>query len=1467
MANRPALRDVIVLGAAAVALGGTLAIPAAAARPPADLEPATAAAVLGPIAPMAPSVPTTHPHARTVTLDVSGGIGTADVLVGATSPGGHPRVAATSAAAHGAATCRASGVCRYRPDHSFTGRDSFAVTVVDGARSAVTVVVRGTRSVRPARPSRATVHAAQLRTSLTVAAVPTTGSISGSVTVPTGAANAVCVGATNSGGGGGFVIVGAGTPTGNYTVTGLTPDAYTVHFYGCSATSNLVEQYWQSVLTADAATPVVVTAGTTQTGINATMIEGGSISGTITVPTGSVADVCIDAYATTGGGYNWDQGAPGNPVTTGTYTVHALPPASYVVQFSPCSTANLVTQFWQNVTTFDAATPVAVTSGATSSGINAAMAVGGTITGTVTVPSGSASDVCVTAQTATSFADAPVINGATVTSGTYTLSRLPAGSYVVGFGSCDASVNLAQQYWQDTAAAAQATPVVVTAGGTTAGINATMAVGGSISGTVTVPSGSAAGVCVSTDTPSGPQLATVVAGNPAASGTYSLVGLVTGSYVVRFGPCSTDTNVLTQYWNGVTEASQATPVAVTTGANTGGINATMSPGGVITGSVSVPTGSAGDVCVSADNDSASGYASVVAGAPTTSGTYAINGLTAGTYFVTFTGCVAGSDLITQYWGHTDSYTDATTVSVSPGSTVSGIDAAMVIGGRIAGTVTVPSGSASDACVDVFNDGHGGSAQVAPGVTATSGTYTARGLPAGSYTVAFHGCASTTNLVRQYWQHTTSLNASTAVVVSGTATTSGIDATMVAGGSISGNVTVPFGSVTGLCITASGGSGSASGGATPGLLETSGDYLLTGLPTGNYVVAFESCDGSNVATQYWRGSRDVRLQTPVGVTAGTTNGQVNATLTAGGSISGTVTVPAGTAADVVCVSASSAGGSASTVVAAGAPSTSGSYMLTGLAAGSYIVSFTSCMPDVNLAQQRWQATATLASATPVNVTVGGIAQGINASMSVGARIGGTVTVPSGSAGNVCVSAYNSDATSSGQVVAGAVATSGTYLLTGLTTGQYYVRFAPCGNANLAVTYWPNTTDRQAAATVGVVVGGTNGGVNATMTAGGSISGAVTVPSGSAGDVCVEATSPGRGGTGAVTVGGVLTAGTYVVTGLPAGQYAVHFAPCLFGLDLLDQYWQNTRSAAAASNVNVTVGATTPGVDANLVHKITTSLQLTSSGSPTVALGPGTLTLHISTATGAPTGTAGLLDVDAGAVMIATAVVTSGDATFPTSSLAPGAHTLRAIYFGDADHLGGLSLGVSQQVNFTDVPTDGAFSSDIYWLTDHRITGGFADGSFRPFNSVARQGFAAFLYRYAHGGADAGACAPGTSPFSDVADSNAFCGDITWLVSTGITTGYQDGTFRPNGTVARQAIAAFFYRFNHGGIDAGPCPPGTSAFNDVLASNAFCGDIKWLASTTPLPITAGFADGGFHPTDPAVRQAIARYFHRYDTDFPS
>src|SRR5690554_3296403 len=126
------------------------------------------------------------------------------------------------------------------------------------------------------------------------------------------------------------------------------------------------------------------------------------------------------------------------------------------------------------------------------------------------------------------------------------------------------------------------------------------------------------------------------------------------------------------------------------------------------------------------------------------------------------------------------------------------------------------------------------------------------------------------------------------------------------------------------------------------------------------------------------------------------------------------------------------------------------------------------------------------------------------------------------------------------------------------------------------------------------------------------------------------------------------------------------------------------------------------------------------------------------------------------------------------------------------LGGVVSATSATAasGFSDVSQNSQFAKEIQWLANEGISTGYADGTFRPFGAITRDAMAAFMYRLA---GKPSFTAPKHSPFSDVTPSTQFYKEITWLASTGVSTGWtKDNTFRPYEPVSRDAMAAFMYR---------------------------------------------------------------------------
>lgn len=194
-------------------------------------------------------------------------------------------------------------------------------------------------------------------------------------------------------------------------------------------------------------------------------------------------------------------------------------------------------------------------------------------------------------------------------------------------------------------------------------------------------------------------------------------------------------------------------------------------------------------------------------------------------------------------------------------------------------------------------------------------------------------------------------------------------------------------------------------------------------------------------------------------------------------------------------------------------------------------------------------------------------------------------------------------------------------------------------------------------------------------------------------------------------------------------------------------------------------------------------------------------------------------------------------------------------------------VSHPTSFVDVGPTHPFLDAIRWMAARQITTGYADGTFRPSDDVVRMAMAAFLYRF-----DGPTPAPGpalgadpavvpaavvpAAPFSDVPIDHPFYAEITWLASSGITTGFPDGTFRPAEPLPRMAMAAFLYRLAG---EPAFTPPTVSPFSDVPVDHPFYTEIAWLASTG---VSEGYQDGTYRPTASISRQAMSAFLHRMD-----
>lgn len=274
-------------------------------------------------------------------------------------------------------------------------------------------------------------------------------------------------------------------PSGEYAIEDVEPGGYLVEFRDESQSLNYVTEYYDDSPTPEGATLVEV-GGEPVTGIDAELAAGGKITGTVTdsvtgLPIEGV-QVCappVDLFERESGTIYCDRtGAAGE------YEVNSLATGSYKVEFFVEESPNYITELYDGKSSWDEADPVAVTAGATTAGIDAALDEGIQITGTLTDAATAepaefiricALDPVTEARRGCAFSKPD---------GTYSIAGLPLGTYVVIFAEDDVedgvvlhSDGYVRQYYDDKPTFAAADRIGGPTPGVLSGIDAALVQG------------------------------------------------------------------------------------------------------------------------------------------------------------------------------------------------------------------------------------------------------------------------------------------------------------------------------------------------------------------------------------------------------------------------------------------------------------------------------------------------------------------------------------------------------------------------------------------------------------------------------------------------------------------------------------------------------------------------------------------------------------------------------------------------------------------------------------------------------------------------------------------------------------------------------------------------------------------------------------------------------------------------------
>ena len=315
-------------------------------------------------------------------------------------------------------------------------------------------------------------------------AAAATGKIKGTVTDAVTHTGLVGVGVTVYSSSGEFVESVSTKAGGGYEAEGLTERQYKVKF---SDEPAYAAQYYNDQSSLASANLVSVEEAKTTENINAALKEPGKISGRVTNASGTpLSGVTVYVYSSSEEFHIVELTfTNGN----GEYTVEGLPEGSYKVGFFAFGT-EYVPQYYNGQSSFASANSIAVSAGATATGINAALKEPSKISGTVTdaVTHGGLAKIGVYAFSANPEAEGYSSGSAeTNASGAYTVTGLRSGSYKVEFywvyseaerKACEHAPQCPPkyilQYFNDQPSEATANTVGASEGSVTSGINAAM---------------------------------------------------------------------------------------------------------------------------------------------------------------------------------------------------------------------------------------------------------------------------------------------------------------------------------------------------------------------------------------------------------------------------------------------------------------------------------------------------------------------------------------------------------------------------------------------------------------------------------------------------------------------------------------------------------------------------------------------------------------------------------------------------------------------------------------------------------------------------------------------------------------------------------------------------------------------------------------------------------------------------------
>lgn len=592
---------------------------------------------------------------------------------------------------------------------------------------------------------------------------------------------------------------------GIYSFAELEAGTYRIEFRDNNLPAMFATTYYNQAPNGDLATDIVVNEDATVTDIDTQLQQRGALGGRVSNTAGNpITNISVGLdreQINYDGTSNWYNMITVYADANGYYKAEALDPGNYRLSFQPYSSPPFyISEFYDDAASYETATSVMVTAGELITGINAALATPGVITGFVSDGTGEPlANIYTSLYRKINVPNQPfwqnVQSVYTDAAGRYTLLGVETGTYRVGFSDSNSPPVHAPEFYDNVPSLEEATNISVTNGMTVTNINAQLEDPAQLRGRVTAVTGEPLAMIAVTlyeMQPSNDYWREYGYTQTDGDGYYEFEGLNGGDYRIGFSQTSYPIIYQPEYYENASSLETATTFTVPRGEIVDHIDAQLETYGQITGQVTdVEKMPLAQIMVIPLQYFVEGnyWNQLPIVRTDASGHYTVTSLSTGSYAIDFQTDCCPHRYLRELYENAPNVNEATKIPVQLGQTVSGINAQLSRYGDISGQVNGKEGSGLfGVTVDVLHqiDNPGGPIWVSAQSTETGGdgAYHLYDLPADNYRVRFN-YGRVNGYVPAYWQDTLDFERATTLSVTLNSSITNIDAQLTKGGSIGG----------------------------------------------------------------------------------------------------------------------------------------------------------------------------------------------------------------------------------------------------------------------------------------------------------------------------------------------------------------------------------------------------------------------------------------------------------------------------------------------------------------------------------------------------------------------------------------------------------------------------------------------------------------------------------------------------------